>query len=329
VEEQAQNPPFGIDEQVDLLEYLHAILRVKYRIVVIAMIGAAIVFGLSRMVDDIFIATAVVAVNIKDKPGGVSPKEYRASDALGLIEHDFIIEGAHSNERDRLMARMRSMRFSQLFIEENDLLPYIFHKQWDKESGNWLEGFKPDMRLAGQIFGGSMRGLDPSDETGLLRVHFKTRDPELSARLANAFVDRFNRFIRDNEAGELKARRDYLENRLKEVENIELHRSIFRLLETQLAAESLLYARRHYPLEVIQPAFPPLNKASPQRKKWAALSFVALLMLGVMGAIGSVLVGKLREGLRFYQDESIRRISHEPGEEGQGRKGEDWLDADT
>jgi uncharacterized protein involved in exopolysaccharide biosynthesis len=336
-----QNKPFGIEEEVDLLEYLYAILRYKYRILVIAMLGAVLIFGYSKFLDDIYASTALVAVNIRDKPGGVAPKDYRASDALGLIEHEFIIEGAHSNERDRLMARMRSLKFSQAFIEENDLLPYIFEKQWDKKNKKWLEGFQPDIREANKIFNESMRGLEPDDETGLLRVRFKTRDPKLSSELANKFVVRFNRFIRENEAAELKARRDYLDARLQEVENIELHRSIYRLMETQLAAESLIYARTEYPLEVIQPAFPPLFKTYPQRKKWAALTFVGLLLLGVMVSIGMVLLKNLRNGLKEYrdthaidehdtknlktdnEDKKELSISEKPVEKYQG---DDWVD---
>lgn len=336
-----QNMAFGIEEEVDLLQYLHAILRFKYRILIVAMVGAVAVFGYSMLVDDIYMSTSVVAVNIKENPGGVSPKEYRASDALGLIEHDFIIDAAHSNERDRLMARMRSMKFSQLFIEENNLLTYIFHKRWNAAEKKWVEGFKPDIREAGLIFNQSLRGLDSNDESGLLRINFKTRDPQLSAELANKFVERFNQFIRDNQATELKARRDYLNERLAEVENIELHRSIYRLMETQLAAESLLYARSEYPLEVIQPAFPPLYKTYPQRKKWAALTFVGLILFGIMISIGLVLLKNLRSGLKKYQeqnankdqekeklkiDDSTKKDASMPGNSAEKYEGDDWVD---
>jgi len=333
-----QNMPFGIEEEVDLLEYLHAILRYKYRILIVAMIGAVAIFAYSKMVDDIYMSTAVVAVNIKEKPGGVAPKDYRASDALGLLEHDFIIEAAHSNERDRLMARMRSMKFSQLFIEENNLLPYIFHKRWNAADKKWEEGFKADPREAGLIFNQAIRGLDSDEQSGLLRINFKTRDPKLSAELANKFVEHFNRFIRDNEAAELKARRDYLEARLGEVDNIELHRSIYRLMETQLAAESLLYARSEYPLEVIQPAFPPIYKTYPQRKKWAALTFVGLILLGIMISIGLVLLKNLRSGLKQYQekqaatqaeDEKVKQTDNQQAKQGPAQKsyeGDDWVD---
>ena len=47
-----QNMPFGIEEEVDLLEYLYAILRYKYRILVIAMLGAVTIFAYSKFLDD-------------------------------------------------------------------------------------------------------------------------------------------------------------------------------------------------------------------------------------------------------------------------------------
>lgn len=334
--------PFGVEEEVDLLEYLHAILCYKYRILLVAVFGAVMVFGISHLFDNIYISTAVVAVNIEENPGGVSPKDYRSSDALGLIEHDFIIE-AHSNERDRLMARMRSMKFSQLFINENHLQTYIFDKQWDKKNKTWLDDFSPDNREAALAFSSKIRGLETDDQTGLLRIHFKTRNPDLSAELANKFVLSFNQYIRDNELSVLKIRRDYLEQRLKEVENIELHKSIFRLLETQMAAESLLHARSEYPLEVIQPAFPAINKSSPQRKKWTALTFIGLVMLGIMFSIGSILLKKIRQGLKEYEAYDKKRIvsavdkqshSNNQSESSSSKKvvdqepyqGDDWID---
>jgi len=298
---------FGVDDEVDLIEYLDAILSNKYRIGLVALFAAILVFANSLRVDNLYMATTTVAINIKENPGGVAPKNYRAADALGLIEHDFVIEAAHSNQKFRLLARMKSMRFSEIFITENNLLPYIYHKQWDADKKEWKEGFKPDMREAGGIFAGSMRGIEPDEESGLLRVNFKTRDAQLSADLANKFVKRFNQFIRDQELEELTQRRGYLNKRLTEVSNIEIHKSIYRLMEAQIAAESLLFARPEYPLELIQPAFPALHKMYPKRKQWATLTFIGLIMLGIMGAIGSVIIKKIRAEMSSFKDKSAEK----------------------
>ena len=283
------------------MEYVNAVLSHKYRIVVIAMLGSMLVLGASFLVKNIYLASAVVAINSNEKPGGVAPKEYRSGDAIGLLEHDLVITSAPINERDRMMARMNSARFSEIFVNENNLAPYIFYKNWDAEKKAWKADFELDMREAIEAFQKEMRGVEYDEKTGLLMVHFKTRDAQFSADLANRFVKRFNEYSRMLEANELKARREYLEGRLNEVQNLELHRSIFRMMESQLAAETILYARTSYPLEEIQPAFAPLLKNSPKRLTWAALSFVGFVFLGVMSSIGSVLLKKIKSGLDLYK----------------------------
>lgn len=95
-------------------------------------------------------------------------------------------------------------------------------------------------------------------------------------------------------------RHEFLNKRLKEVDNIELHRSIFRMIETQLAAESLLHARQDYPLEVIQPALEPLFKNYPKRKQWSALTFILVVLLGIVVTIGAVVLKKIKQGLANY-----------------------------
>ncbi|MDP2416739.1 MAG: hypothetical protein Q8M33_04560 [Hydrogenophaga sp.] len=292
--------PGGIDQEVDLLEYLHAVLRRKYSLTAVAFLGAMVMFAMTFSQSNIYFATAVLAINIDDKPGGVAPKEYRSGDTLGLLERDFVINSAAANERERIMARMRSARFSELFITENNLLPYIFFKQWDATNQKWKEDFRPDIRVAIKAFNDGMRGIQYDEKSGLLLVSFKTRDPVFSAELANKFVLRFNLYARGLALDELADRRSYLETRLREIQNLELQRSIFRLLETQLAAETLINARKSFPLEEIQPAVPPLLKMKPKRLFTAALSFVGFMFLGLTLIIGSVLYKKISQGLGAY-----------------------------
>lgn len=308
----SSEPGFHIDQQVDLVEYLYAVLRYKFRIVIVAILGAGAVFGLSLSVEDRFSAEAVVAVNINENPGGVAPKSYRGSDTLSLLEHDFIIDPNTGNELDRMLARVNSYAFGEHFIETYDLLPWLFRSHWDSEAEVWLGDFKPDMREAVKLLKTSRLYFEMDDATGLLKVGMNAQDPAQAADLVNKFVPLFNEYIRENELNELNQRRAYLEQRLSEVNNIELHRSIFRLLETQLAVESLLFARANYPLEMIQPATVPLYKSYPSRKKWAVLALFGLVMLGVMAVIGLVIIRKLRAGLKRYEFASQSDPSNPP-----------------
>ncbi|MEY3017954.1 MAG: hypothetical protein RL336_1089 [Pseudomonadota bacterium] len=290
---------FNIDQEVDILEYLHALLRYKFRIVIAATLCAIVVFGISLTIEDQFTSTVTLAVNYNDKPG--SAAGYKADNTLGLYEHDFLLDAAnaHSNEVDRILSSMRSIGFVETFINENDMYPMLFKEHWDENRQAWKNDFKPDVRWASLNLN-SIRAIDFNDDTELLKIHFTYTDPKLAAQLANNFAPSFNRYIKNKQTQIISKRRDFLNQRLSETDNLELKRSIFRMIESQLAAESLLIARDDYPLEVIQPALPALYKSSPQRKQWAAISFVGIFIMGVVTVLGSVLIGKIKNGLKQY-----------------------------
>lgn len=293
-------PPLNLDQEVDLFEYLHALLSAKYRILIVAVIGAIAVFGYSKTIEDTFSSTALVAININSEPGGVAPKNYRAGDSLSLIEYDLVINSAADNEQQRLLARMKSAAFTELFITENDLTKYIYSDKWDPVAETWIEEFKPSMTDAVMYFKSKMRSVAIDEKTKLLQVNFVTRNPRLSADLANKFFRRFNQYIQEMEASEIAQQRKFLESRLEATSNLEIQRSIYRMLETQLASEALIFAKNSYPLEEIQPALPPQFKSSPQRKTWAILAFVGIVFAGVVVVLTRVVISKISGALKAY-----------------------------
>lgn len=320
-------PPIHIDQQVDLLEYLDAVLRSKYRLLIAAIFSAAAVFGLSKFVDDKFTASGIAAVNINENPGGVAPESYRGSDALGLLEHDFIIDVAPSNELDRLLAKLNSFEFTKYFIDKRGLLPMLFPNEWNAESASFREGFVPDYRVATKIFREEHVGHSHDEKSGLLTVYATTHSSDYSAEIVNHYLADFNAFIKQRSVETMNSRRDYLERRLTEVNNIEVQRSIYRLLEAQLGVESMIHARENYPFEMIQPANPPLYKSYPSRKKWTVLAFVGVLFLGLFFVIGLVILRKMNAALSEYKAR-VGKVQAKPisGDEVTSQTFEEWID---
>jgi len=325
-------PGLHIDQEVDLLLYIAILLRHKYKIIICAVLGALLAFSASLLLDNTYGASATVAININEEPGGVDPKGYRSSNTLGLLEHDFIIEAAnaHENEKFRMIASISSFAFNMRFIEEENLLPYLFKDHWDESNQSWKDDFVPDKRVANKLFL-SLRSVDIDDVTGLMKVSFTTTNGELSARLTNNLVSSFNKYTREIQSRLIKERTDFLNKRLTEIDNIELHRSIFRMIETQLAAESFLQARKNYPLEIIEPAMIPLFKQGPKRKQITALTFIALFLLGVITAIASIILKNIREGLKAYQgstdEEANRQLEELRNKSNIERIKDDWEDS--
>ncbi len=283
-----------------LLKFLNQLLSYKFRIAIVAVLGAGIVFGLSLLLENRYSAQATVAINISEDPGGVQPNNYRGVNTIGVLEYDFIIDGIQANERERLLARMDSFGFISDFINQQQLLQWLYEESWNNEKQQWVEGFTPDMREAVKKFKSDALYVFTDRKTDLLNIRITSKSPEFSARLANTFVKAFNDYLRELDLGEIKNRRNYLEQRLSEVKNSEIQRSIFRLLETQLAVESLINARANYPLEVIQPATVPLFESYPARKQWTAITLILLLFSGVVFVVSMNVCVALRRDLKAY-----------------------------
>lgn len=295
-----KTPPLNVDQEVDLLEYLNAILRFKYRILILSVLVAGAVFAWSKTIDNRYRSTAVVAVNTNQGFGGTRAGQYRGSDIVGILEYSLMVDEPYDNEQSRLIARLTSTAFIELFIKENNLFEYIFRDQWDAANKQWRDGFVPSMQLAVMAFRGDMLSADIDGQSGLLPITIMSVYPELSAKLANAYYERFNSYTREKRLSELEQQRIILNQRLDGTSNVEMQRSIYRMLETQLAEEIVLNAKTDYPLELIQSAQPALFKSSPNRKMWTIVSFIVTAVLGVVFCIARIVLKKLTGALKQY-----------------------------
>jgi len=312
----------NIDQEVDLLEYLFALLKYKYRILLFSIFIGGAVFAFSKTIENQYRSSAVLAVNIQEGFGGVKSGRYRGSDVVGLLEYDFVLDQPAENERDRLLARLSGTDFVEIFIQENNLLEYIFRDKWDLEKRQWTDGFLPSMVEASKFFRSEMLLVSIDAESGLLVLSMSTNSAQFSARLANAYYQRFNEYIREKRLSELKLQSAILNERLNTTAHLELKRSIYRMLETQLAEEITLNAKQDYPLELIQRADPPLFKAGPNRKVWTILSLVLSCILGVVMVIGSIIWKKLAIALQGYGSLQATAQKNESSAEPNSKKDE-------
>ncbi|MCP3687411.1 MAG: hypothetical protein GY784_03265, partial [Gammaproteobacteria bacterium] len=183
-----------------LLKYMYQLLRYKYRVVIFAILGAAVVLGMSLLMQDRFSAQATVAINVSESPGGVRPQNYRGSNTIGVIEYDFIIDGTQSNERERHLARMESFGFISSFITHQGLLQWLYAKDWNRVEKSWKEGVAPDLREAVKEFKSQALYIDIDKKTDLLHIRVSADTPTRAAGLANEFVRAFNLYIRSLDA---------------------------------------------------------------------------------------------------------------------------------
>jgi uncharacterized protein involved in exopolysaccharide biosynthesis len=168
------------------------------------------------------------------------------------------------------------------------------------------------------------------NETSMVTLSVETRYPELSASVANLFIELVNRFNLETRQSNARERRRFIEERLSEAET-ELRAAEEALktflernrqwqgspqlrfehdrLERQVSLKQAVYTTLSQSYEeariqevndtpvitVVDYAVPPQEKSSPKRKLNVILAFFLGGVLGVFGAFGREFVERARE----------------------------------
>jgi uncharacterized protein involved in exopolysaccharide biosynthesis len=175
-----------------------------------------------------------------------------------------------------------------------------------------------------------MMSVRVDNETNVVSLSIETRDPALSASVANQFIELLNRFNLETRQSNAQERRRFIEERMAEAEGElrdaeeELQRFYERnrryedspelrfqhdRLQRQVTIKQEVFTtlRRSYEeariqevndtpvITVIDQAVPPQERSSPKRKLNVILAFFLGGVLGVFGAFGREFVERARE----------------------------------
>jgi len=296
-----------IGQEIDILEYILVILRNKYHILILSITVATIAFVISSLLPAIYSAHVQLAIIEPEKIGGIDINKRNAPEILTLVERGFLSSIVYENQNDRVHAKMKSKKFTQYFIQENDLLPDLFSKHWDKEKRQWNDEFKPDMLQAIRIFKMNHFWIKVDSETQLTEVGISWNDPKKAAQLANAFADDFNDYMRLQEIEKTNQIEHFLMGELNKTKIIEMRKSIYRLMEAQLVIKMLANSKKQHAVEILDPAVPPIEKSSPAKKKITLLILIVTMLLSISFLIGRIIFKKIRAAIMDYENEVVEK----------------------
>jgi len=155
--ESLKSLPFGLNEEIDLLEYIAAIFRNKYIIVFFAWICGISAYGLTYLQPILYESFIKVTIIEPEDLGGVSPDNRKAPEILTMVEHGFILGERRDHFLDIVIAKLKSRQFTTFFIKNENIMTDIFYEKWDSQKKEWKNGFKPDLNEAFNIFHNSIR----------------------------------------------------------------------------------------------------------------------------------------------------------------------------
>ncbi len=270
------------DDTVSVREFLLFLWRSRW----FALIGAAFctlsAAAASWIVTPKFTAS-VVLLPVSGHGGSFGALGSAASQLGGLASLTGLNLGGTNSAKEEALATLQSRILTEKYIEQNDLLPILFAKQWNPATRNWRSA-SPTLWQGNRLFE-SIRGVDDNAKTGMVTVTIRWTSPSLAATWANGLVRLTNDYLREKAINRAERNLAYLNSEVSKVGVMEVKNEIYRLMEQEIKNEMLAKGRRDFALKVIDPAVPPETKSFPRPLLWMVGGALGGLFLGLLASV--------------------------------------------
>ena len=216
---------------------------------------------------------------------------------------------------DEIAGLIQGRGFIYKFIQDNDLLPILFDKDWNKDEKKW----HPTM-VHRWIYGDTISiwdgytkfsdllDVETDDETNLTTISIKWTDAKLATDWANKVVEKVNEQLREQAIKESDDVLAQLQDQLNKTSALELKLALYGLMETQMAKITAAKVHPEFAMKVLDRAVIPDDQAIPYLQ---LILIVISLFLGLVIALSLVLllhtIGKSRAKRPEKPDAKRRR----------------------
>src|SRR6185437_2725790 len=187
------------------------------------------------------------------------------------------------------VAVLQSEGLTEAYIQQRNLLPVLFHDQWDARAQKWKDTDPkkmPTLWKANQFFKKQVRRLSVDSKTGLVTLTIAWRDPQLAATWANDLVRMANSYLQQKAVAEAERNIAYLYDEAAKTTVVQVRDGIYTVLETEIKQEMLARGTDEYAFKVLDAAKPPEKAASPQKIVWVLMGWLVGLLVSVLWVLG-------------------------------------------
>ncbi|MDY6844788.1 MAG: GNVR domain-containing protein, partial [Thermodesulfobacteriota bacterium] len=107
---------------------------------------------------------------------------------------------------------LESRTVAKNIIQKLDLMPFLYKGRWDSQKGEWKDKRPPCIEDAIDAIQGMVEV--EKDKRDLVSLFVNSVDPEMAARIANAYIEELEHFINSNSLTIAKKKRIFLEEQL-------------------------------------------------------------------------------------------------------------------
>ena len=287
------------DDEPALVEVLRVLRRRWWVLALCIVLAAAAGVAYALTAPRLYRAEALLAPASEDRAGGLGGGDLAkfAAQFSGLASIAGLGGSGAGTSKEITIATLNSRGFQEQLIRDLGLMQVFFADRWNPQtrsySPSWT-GAVPSIDDAIKFLNERVFELAEDRKTGLMRVRIDWYDREVAARWANEIVARINQKMRAQAIAESRRSLDFLNEELKKTSNVEVQRSIYGLIESQVNRIMLANVREQYAFKVIDPAVAPSerNSIKPRRSR------IVLIATATGGLLGALLVFLLEGGLR-------------------------------
>lgn len=304
------------EDEIDLLELAKTIWKGRKLICWIVGGFTLATIILSLFMTNIYTAKAVI------KP--VMPDRY--SSRLSLLSGQFGglasmagIATPSPSSSVEIVNLLKSNVLKKEVIEQHQLLPILFPKQWDQEKKAWK---KPGISLNPLTYIAKLKPSDPKapkKESGvpdtwdgiraldkLVKINYNMkediitisadfRDAEMAAKIADYFLVTLNEHMSSEAKRIATVNKEYLEKQLFQTSDTLVQQKIYSLIAEKIETMMMAEVKEGFAFKVLDPPMTPDRKSSPKRAQMAVIAFMVSLFIGVAVVLFREYLKKIRD----------------------------------
>jgi uncharacterized protein involved in exopolysaccharide biosynthesis len=180
------------------------------------------------------------------------------------------------------IALLESRFLTEMYIQQNNLLPILFPKAWDAQAGRWKDPATAPTLWKGDAQFKKIRAVVTDAKTGLVTVSITWPDPEVAAKWANGLVALTNKQMRERALHESDRHITYLREQAERTELVPVQQALSTLMENEYKESMLAGGTEEYSLKVIDPAFVPETPSSLRRSLVTLIGLLGGLFISIV-----------------------------------------------
>jgi len=272
--------------ELSLAEYWDIVWQGRMLVITISGLAAVVSVAIALLSTPVFRAEATLAPVISENSRTSLP-----ASLAGQLSSLSAVPGLGAGGSDKIeiaKATLRSRAFTEKFIQEQNLLPILFEKQWDENTNDWKSGEEgatssPTAWQSFRVFSGMLE-IREDIQTGLLNLSISWKDPVQAAEWINSLVRSINNHMRNRDVEEAEKSVEYLTNQVSRTGVVQMQQVLYNLIEMQTRTIMLASVRNEYVFRTIDPAVVPETRIKPKRKQivFVGLSIGLIVSLAVI-----------------------------------------------